>query len=137
MPSRNIICLDVENIIHIFIHMETPELTPELKVMNKYLKQLFPFIVNIESISYAKSRQVISNHHAKWTVKTRVSVYVSPRHFCELMDDRVSRKLENHMVKETIQFFQSMINPDINLNTLQFIFFPDVEDITIFDGLDI
>jgi hypothetical protein len=53
------------------------------------------------------------------------------------MDERVSRKLENHMVKETIQFFQSMINPDINSNTLQFIFFPDVEDVTIFDGLDI
>jgi len=129
--------LDVENIIYIFIHMETPELTPELKVMNKYLKQLFPFIVNIESISYAKSRQVISNHHAKWTVKTRVSVYVSPRHFCELMDDRVSRKLENHMVKESIQLFQAAVNPNVNSNNLQYIFFPDVEEVTIFDGLDI
>ena len=117
--------------------METPELTPELRVMNKYLKQLFPFIVNIESISYAKSRQVISNHHAKWTVKTRVSVYVSPRHFCELMDDRVSRKLENHMVKETIQLFQASVNPNVNSNNLQYIFFPDVEEVTIFDGLDI
>ena len=115
--------------------MDTLELTPGIKVLNKYLKKMYPFIVNVDSINYTKSRRVMSD--SKSNIKAMVNVYVSPRHFCELMDDRVSRKLENHMVKETIQFFQSMINPDINLNTLQFIFFPDVEDVTIFDGLDI
>jgi hypothetical protein len=53
------------------------------------------------------------------------------------MDDRVSRKLENHMVKETTQFFQAVVNPDVHTNNLQYIFFPDVEEVTIFDGLDI
>jgi hypothetical protein len=127
--------LDVENIIYIFIHMDTPEFTPEIKSLNKYLKKLYPFIVNVDSINYTKSRRVMNS--SQFNTRAMVNVYVSPRHYCELMDDRVSRKLENHMVKETIQFFQSMINPDINLNTLQFIFFPDVEDVTIFDGLDI
>jgi hypothetical protein len=127
--------LDVENIIYIFIHMDTPEFTPEIKSLNKYLKKLYPFIVNVDSINYTKTRRVMNS--SQFNTRAMVNVYVSPRHYCELMDDRVSRKLENHMVKETIQFFQSMINPDINLNTLQFIFFPDVEEVTIFDGLDI
>ena len=127
--------LDVENIIYIFIHMNTPELTPELKALNKYLKKMYPFIVNVDSIYYTKSRRVMNS--SQFTTKAMVNVYVSPRHFCELMDDRVSRKLENHMVKETTQFFQAVINPDVHSNNLQYIFFPDVEEVTIFDGLDI
>jgi hypothetical protein len=127
--------LDVENIIYIFIHMDTLELTPGIKVLNKYLKKMYPFIVNVESINYTKSRRVMSD--SKSNIKAMVNVYVSPRHFCELMDDRVSRKLENHMVKESIQLFQAAVNPNVNSNNLQYIFFPDVEEVTIFDGLDI
>jgi hypothetical protein len=115
--------------------MDTLELTPGIKVLNKYLKRMYPFIVNVESINYTKSRRVMSD--SKSNIKAMVNVYVSPRHFCELMDDRVSRKLENHMVKETIQLFQASVNPNVNSNNLQYIFFPDVEDVTIFDGLDI
>ena len=127
--------LDVENIIYIFIHMDTLELTPGIKVLNKYLKKMYPFIVNVDSINYTKSRRVMSD--SKSNIKAMVNVYVSPRHFCELMDDRVSRKLENHMVKETTQFFQAVINPDVHSNNLQYVFFPDVEEVTIFNGLDI
>jgi hypothetical protein len=127
--------LDVENIIYIFIHMDTPEFTPEIKSLNKYLKKLYPFIVNVDSINYTKSRRVMNS--SQFNTRAMVNVYVSPRHYCELMDDRVSRKLENHMVKETIQFFQAVVNPDVHSNNLQYIFFPDVEEVTIFDGLDI
>ena len=115
--------------------MNTPELTPELKALNKYLKKMYPFIVNVDTIYYTKSRRVMNS--SQFTTKAMVNVYVSPRHFCELMDDRVSRKLENHMVKETIQLFQASVNPNVNSNNLQYIFFPDVEEVTIFDGLDI
>ena len=127
--------LDVENIIYIFIHMDTPELTPGIKVLNKYLKKMYPFIVDVDSINYMKSRRVMNS--SQFNTRAMVNVYVSPRHFCELMDERVSRKLENHMVKETIQLFQASVNPDVNSNNLQYIFFPDVEEVTIFDGLDI
>jgi hypothetical protein len=127
--------LDVENIIYIFIHMDTPEFTPEIKSLNKYLKKLYPFIVNVDSINYTKSRRVMNS--SQFNTRAMVNVYVSPRHYCELMDDRVSRKLENHMVKETTQFFQAVVNPDVHTNNLQYIFFPDVEEVTIFDGLDI
>jgi hypothetical protein len=127
--------LDVENIIYIFIHMDTPELTPELKALNKYLKKMYPFIVNVDSIYYTKSRRVMNSSH--FTTKAVVNVYVSPRHFCELMDNRVSRKLEINMIKQTTQFFQAVVNPDVHTNNLQYIFFPDVEEVTIFDGLDI
>jgi len=127
--------LDVENIIYIFIHMDTPEFTPEIKSLNKYLKKLYPFIVNVDSINYTKSRRVMNS--SQFNTRAMVNVYVSPRHYCELMDDRVSRKLENHMVKETTQFFQAVVNPDVHSNNLQYIFFPDVEEVTIFDGLDI
>jgi len=127
--------LDVENIIYIFIHMDTPEFTPEIKSLNKYLKKLYPFIVNVDSINYTKSRRVMNS--SQFNTRAMVNVYVSPRHFCELMDNRVSRKLEINMIKETIQFFQAVVNPDVNSNNLQYIFFPDVEEVTIFDGLDI
>jgi hypothetical protein len=127
--------LDVENIIYIFIHMDTPEFTPEIKSLNKYLKKLYPFIVNVDSINYTKTRRVMNS--SQFNTRAMVNVYVSPRHYCELMDDRVSRKLENHMVKETTQFFQAVVNPDVHTNNLQYIFFPDVEEVTIFDGLDI
>jgi hypothetical protein len=127
--------LDVENIIYIFIHMDTPEFTPEIKSLNKYLKKLYPFIVNVDSINYTKSRRVMNS--SQFNTRAMVNVYVSPRHFCELMDNRVSRKLEINMIKETIQFFQAVVNPDVHTNNLQYIFFPDVEEVTIFDGLDI
>jgi hypothetical protein len=127
--------LDVENIIYIFIHMDTPEFTPEIKSLNKYLKKLYPFIVNVDSINYTKSRRVMNS--SQFNTRAMVNVYVSPRHFCELMDNRVSRKLEINMIKETIQFFQAVVNPDVHSNNLQYIFFPDVEEVTIFDGLDI
>jgi len=127
--------LDVENIIYIFIHMDTPEFTPEIKSLNKYLKKLYPFIVNVDSINYTKSRRVMNS--SQFNTRAMVNVYVSPRHFCELMDNRVSRKLEINMIKETIQFFQAVVNPNVHSNNLQYIFFPDVEEVTIFDGLDI
>jgi hypothetical protein len=127
--------LDVENIIYIFIHMDTPEFTPEIKSLNKYLKKLYPFIVNVDSINYTKTRRVMNS--SQFNTRALVNVYVSPRHFCELMDNRVSRKLEINMIKETIQFFQAVVNPDVHSNNLQYIFFPDVEEVTIFDGLDI
>jgi hypothetical protein len=127
--------LDVENIIYIFIHMDTPEFTPEIKSLNKYLKKLYPFIVNVDSINYTKTRRVMNS--SQFNTRAMVNVYVSPRHFCELMDNRVSRKLEINMIKETIQFFQAVVNPDVHSNNLQYIFFPDVEEVTIFDGLDI
>jgi hypothetical protein len=127
--------LDVENIIYIFVHMDTPEFTPEIKSLNKYLKKLYPFIVNVDSINYTKSRRVMNS--SQFNTRAMVNVYVSPRHFCELMDNRVSRKLEIKMIKETIQFFQAVVNPDVHSNNLQYIFFPDVEEVTIFDGLDI
>jgi hypothetical protein len=127
--------LDVENIIYIFVHMDTPEFTPEIKSLNKYLKKLYPFIVNVDSINYTKSRRVMNS--SQFNTRAMVNVYVSPRHFCELMDNRVSRKLEINMIKETIQFFQAVVNPDVHSNNLQYIFFPDVEEVTIFDGLDI
>ena len=115
--------------------MDTPEFTPEIKSLNKYLKKMYPFIVNVDSINYMKSRRVMTS--SQFSTRAMVNVYVSPRHFCELMDERVSRKLENHMVKETIQFFQAVVNPNVHSNNLQYIFFPDVEEVTIFDGLDI
>jgi hypothetical protein len=115
--------------------MDTLELTPGIKVLNKYLKRIYPFIVNVDSINYTKSRRVMNS--SQFNTRAMVNVYVSPRHFCELMDERVSRKLEINMIKETIQFFQAVVNPDVNSNNLQYIFFPDVEEVTIFDGLDI
>jgi hypothetical protein len=51
------------------------------------------------------------------------------------MDNRVDVKLNNYMLKETSSMIKSII-PEIDESRIKFLFFPDIDSVTIFDGLD-
>ena len=113
----------------IFIHMET-----ETKMLDKYMKKMFPFIINVSGVELVKTRRQYKDRDSK--VKLHISIYVSPSHFCELMDNRVEIKMNQYMLRETSSMIKSLI-PDVDENKIKFLFFPDIDSVTIFDNLTI
>ena len=119
--------LNVINFMFIFIHMET-----ETKMLDKYMKKMFPFIINVSEVELVNTRRQYKDKDSK--VKLHISIYVSPSHFCELMDNRVEIKMNQYMLRETSSMIKSII-PDVDENKIKFLFFPDIDSVTIFDDL--
>ena len=120
---------DVIYFIIIIIHMET-----ETKMLDKYMRKMFPFIINVSEVEPVKIRRHSKDRDFK--VELRISIYVSPSHFCELMDNRVDVKMNSYMLKETSSMIKSLI-PDTDVDRIKFLFFPDIDSVTIFDNLTI
>ena len=97
----------------------------ELIILNKYIKKMFPFIIEVENYVYEKSRRGDI---------LELNIYVSPLHFCELMDDRVEKKLQSLMLKQSATLIKSIMT-DCNPDNIKFLFFPDVDKVTIFDDI--
>lgn len=121
--------LDVIYFIIIIIDMET-----ETKMLDKYMRKMFPFIINVSEVEPVKIRRHSKDRDFK--VELRISIYVSPSHFCELMDNRVDVKMNSYMLKETSSMIKSLI-PDTDVDRIKFLFFPDIDSVTIFDNLTI
>ena len=121
--------LDVIYFIIIIIHMET-----ETKILDKYMRKMFPFIINVSEVEPVRVRRISKDRDFK--VELRISIYVSPSHFCELMDNRVDVKLNNYMLRETSSMIKSII-PDVDESRIKFLFFPNIDSVTIFDNLTI
>jgi len=116
----------------IFIHMET-----ETKMLDKYMKKMFPFIINVSDIEPITRKVIVSRNNASRVLtEIHISIYVSPSHFCELMDNRVEIKMNQYMLRETSSMIKSII-PDVDENKIKFLFFPDIDSVTIFDNLTI
>ena len=121
--------LDVIYFIIIIIHMET-----ETKMLDKYMRKMFPFIINVSEVEPVKIRRHSKDRDFK--VELRISIYVSPSHFCELMDNRVDVVMNSYMLRETSSMIKSLI-PDADESRIKFLFFPDIDSVTIFDNLTI
>lgn len=104
----------------------------EVQALNRFLKRMYPFVIEVTDIT-SKSVRIHSLGVSQSRLK--ISVYVSPIHFCELMDDRVNTKLNKRMSNDCQSLLKSII-PNWDGNHVQFIFFPDIDTVTIFDGLD-
>ena len=104
----------------------------ELNVINTIMKRMYPFIVNVDGVERNNYRQHSINRRVN---KTMIDIYVSPTHFCELMDDKVHVKLSNRMLNECHQLLRS-VYPKLQIEHTTFRFFPDVDKVTIFDDLD-
>ena len=76
----------------IITHMVT-----ETKMLDKYMRKMFPFIIRVEEVDPIRVRRYSKDRDFK--LELRISIYVSPTHFCELMDNRVDVKLNNYMLK--------------------------------------
>ena len=112
------------------------EMKTELKMLDKYLKKMYPFIINVDSIFESK-RKTINDPHTFSPVNKEslhINIYVSPLHFCELMDNRVEKKLQSLMLKQCGSLIKSIMT-DCNPDKIKFLFFPDVDKVTIFDDI--
>ena len=115
--------------IIIIIYMET-----ETKLLDKYMRKMFPFIINVSDIESVRVRRYSKDKN--FNLELRISIYVSPSHFCELMDNRVDVKMNSYMSRETSSMIKSLI-PDADESRIKFLFFPDIDSVTIFDNLTI
>jgi hypothetical protein len=120
--------LNVIYFMCIFIHMET-----ETKMLDKYMRNMFPFIINVSDIEPITRNR---NNASRVLIEVHISIYVSPSHFCELMDNRVEIKMNQYMLRETSFMIKSLI-PNVDENKIKFLFFPDIDSVTIFDNLTI
>ena len=99
---------------------------PELILLNKYIKRMFPFIIEVENYLYEKSKRDV----------LKLIIYVSPLHFCELMDGRIDIKVRDMMMKESYGLIKSLL-PGFNDNNIIFSFYPKVDKVTIFDDIPV
>jgi len=116
------------------------EMETELKMLDKYLKKMYPFIIEVESIYFNYDEVSMLNNFSSSGMGRRdkdllkINIYVSPLHFCELMDDRVEKKLQSLMLKQCGSLIKSIMT-DCNPNKIKFLFYPDVDKVTIFDDI--
>jgi hypothetical protein len=123
----------------------------ELLILNKYMKKLFPFILEVDSVyvgeeiyepwSSTFNSPIIYNSTSGTSRRDKnilkINIYVSPLHFCELMDGRVENKIIIHIVDNCSSLLKSVIT-SWDGNKLQVLFFPSVgEKSTILEGLNI
>jgi hypothetical protein len=88
---------------------------------------MFPFVIEVENYVYEKSRSGDI---------LELTIYVSPIHFCELMDNRIENKLRDMMMKESYTLIKSLL-PEFKENNIRFLFYPDVDKVTIFDNIPV
>lgn len=105
-----------------------PTLSNETLVISSFLKRMFPFIVEISELTLEKYR---GSRNSLF-----LDVYVSPQHFCELMDPRIEQKVTDVIKEHTEQLIKCIV-PDWNQSSpLFFRFFPTTNESTILKFLD-
>jgi hypothetical protein len=122
----------------------------ELLILNKYMKKLFPFILEVDSVyvgeepyepwSSTFNSPIIYNSSTRTYRKDKnilkINIYVSPLHFCELMDDRIEKKIVNHIIDNCSSLLKSVVT-SWDGNKPRVLFFPSVgEKYTILEGLE-
>lgn len=74
---------------------------PEIIALNKYLKNMFPIIMEVSN--YSVDPFIGGN-------SLTISIAVSPEHFCELFfNEDIERKVIKHMRSESSQLIKSII----------------------------
>lgn len=102
--------------------------SPEVNMINRFFKKQFPFVIEVSGYSLETS------HRRQSLV---LDIYVSPKHFCELMDDRVEKKVVTKMKNISSQFVKSVITEWLDTKTeLNMRFFPEIEEATILKSLE-
>ena len=103
---------------------------PEIEMLNKYLKKVFPFILNVSGV------EIVSKIKA-YSPSMEIYLEVSPLHYCELSNPDVERTIKKQLRIETESLIKCMFS-EWDGNPINFIFFPKMpEKITIFDSLNV
>ena len=104
------------------------EIIPELKIVDKFFKKKFPFILEVSDAG--PSDDFIKEYYNI----LEISMYVTPTHFCELMDHRIESKVISKMKLITSQFLRSVFT-EWKGKEIRFLFFPEINEQTILNQL--
>jgi hypothetical protein len=111
----------------------------ELKIVNKYFKGKFPFILEVTDVgpSYKINPNRLRLHHSNSSREfelLEIGMYISPTHFCELMDHRIEEKVNQKMKLLSSTFLKSVFT-DWKGIELRLLFFPEINEETILSQL--
>jgi len=116
-------------------------MSSELKLINKYFKQMFPFVIEVTEFHINTIRQNISFSGStckfELDLELVISINVSHIHFCQIMeDDNVRIQISNIMEKETHSLLKCSL-PDWKGKNVKFVFSYEKNnnDINILDTL--
>jgi hypothetical protein len=98
-------------------------MTSELNILNKHFKKMFPFVIEVRGFNFDYNNQL------------NIGIYVSHTHYAELSCEEVSRPISNYMLKKSTNLIKSVL-PDWDSGIVKFRFFPEVPELTVFNGLD-
>jgi hypothetical protein len=102
----------------------------ELNILNKHFKKMFPFVIEVEGFELRITQWSLGS------VPLTLDIYVSPTHYCELLNDKVYQKVCNYMT-DTSSYLTKSVLTDWDGQIIHFRFFPDTNETTVLDGLDI
>jgi hypothetical protein len=109
--------------------MRTYNLKPEVELLNKNLKRMCPFILNVSGV------EIIST---TYSLSMEVYLEVSPLHYCELSSNPNTERTILELLKTETSSLIKCIFSEWDGSPIRFIFFPTMpEKITIFDSLNI
>jgi hypothetical protein len=112
--------------------------SPELKIVNKYFKEHFPFVLEVSDAGPPNDiiiPRMRYNPYCQEFKLLEIGMYVSPIHFCELMDHRIEEKLSRRMKLLTSTFLKSVFT-DWRGDELRLLFFPEINEQTILNQLE-
>jgi hypothetical protein len=117
------------------------ETTPELKIVNKFFKEKFPFVLEVvdageanSSVNRILSCKTCREEYQSNYIILEIGMYVTPTHFCELMDHRIESKVISKMKLISSIFLKSVFT-DWKGEEIRFLFFPDINEQTILNQL--
>ena len=108
--------------------MRIYNLKPEVELLNKNLKRMYPFILNVCGV------EIIST---TYSLSMEVYLEVSPLHYCELSSNPNTERTIQKLLKTETSSLIKCIFSEWDGSPIRFIFFPTMsEKITIFDSLN-
>lgn len=103
------------------------ESSPELIIINKFFKKNFPFVIEVSEITLLNG---ISTRRLTTSNLLEIRIYVSPTHFCELMDHRIESKVSDIIKLKSLSLLKSVFNYWDGGN-IRILFYPEINEQTI------
>lgn len=94
-------------------------MTPELRLLNKYVIKICPFIISIDSVEIAEINRFSDGK------RLIVNIRLSAIHYCEIHNPVTEKKLIKYLEYKTRHIFRSIIS-NWDGKIITFRFFPNI-----------
>jgi hypothetical protein len=84
---------------------------------------MFPFVIKVDGFTLERRKTLYFD------------IFVSPVHYCELINNEVDKLINRYMIAKSADLIKSVL-PDWDSGIVKFRFFPEVPELTVFNGLD-